>query len=84
VEIVRRFNQLRHFPLTEGEVFQWVASFNRVMPNLDPEALAFVIDAMISGDYEYDGRAGIQYVVAAIKDVVRTERGFAFRKQWPG
>lgn len=77
-------NQLRSYPLSTGEIVQWSASLTRVLPGLDPEAVAYVIDAMIIGVRGYDDTKGVRNIVEALKDLRRTQSGkLCFKKEWP-
>jgi hypothetical protein len=85
VEAVNQFNQLRAYALSGVEIVQWAATIERLVPDLDPVALCWLIDQMLQGEYAYDRHAGVQQLIMGLRNVERTEVGnYKFKIEFPG
>ncbi len=78
-DAITKYNYLRKFPLTPKEVFLWADSLVTIWPDLDPEAIDFVIDKMIAQEIECDG-GGIQNIVKGLKRLDVDAQGNYFVK----
>jgi hypothetical protein len=68
------FNQLRDFKLDALQVVEWKDTIVRIRPDVEPEVLLMAIDALISGDVDYEPKEGIHNIIRALKRVWRDEQ----------
>lgn len=80
IRAVYQFNQLRAYSLTEIEMMEWARSIERLLPDLDIDALNFLIDKMKTGEMEYDKAVGIQNIFNGMKKIEKTESGYKILK----
>lgn len=80
VKAVYQFNQLRAYSLTEIEIMEWARSIERLVPDLDVDALNFAIDCMKTGEIDFDMKSGIQNIFEALKKVEKTSTGYKILK----
>lgn len=57
------------------EIAEWADSLQRLLPDIDLEAMEFMIDNMKKGEIAYDKNAGIQNIFMGLKMVTRDEEG---------
>lgn len=57
------------------EIVEWADSIQRLVPDLDLEALEFMIDNMKTGEIAFDKSAGIQNIFMGLKMVTRDDDG---------
>jgi hypothetical protein len=69
IKAVYQFNQLRAFSLTDIEIVEWAASIARLLPELNPSALEFMVDKMKIGEIQFDKTLGIQNIFNGLKQV---------------
>jgi hypothetical protein len=74
-QALRKYNQLRKFPLTDIEIVEWKTSLFELFPNLDPDAIKFVVLKMLIGVIESDG-GGIQNIIKGLKRLGKNESGY--------
>lgn len=84
VEAINAFNQLRAFPLSQKEIFQWAQTIEAVEPPIDPLALCWLVDEMLVGRVQYDRGAGIQNLIQGVANVERVGNTFQMRENFPG
>jgi hypothetical protein len=84
VEAVGHFNMLRAYPMGRDEVIAWAQTLERVVPDLDPLAVCWLVDEMLAGRYEYDKNAGIQNLTQGLMKVERVGDNFQFKTDFPG
>lgn len=73
---INEFNQLRSFKLNLSDVLQWKDTIIRLKPEIEPEAISFVVDKLILGELDYDKDLGIQNIINGLNMLVRTEKGY--------
>lgn len=74
--VVVEVNNLTAFPMTGDQVEVWAKDLVRLIPNLDLGALAFLIDQMKLGLYDYDKNLGIQNLTVGLTHVKKTQDGY--------
>lgn len=84
VEAVTQFSQLRSYALTANEILQWSVTIERVVKEIDPVSLCWLVDEMLAGRYEYDRFAGIQQLIVGLSKVERVENNYRFKTDFPG
>jgi hypothetical protein len=84
VEAVSYFNMLRAYPLTGTEIVQWAATIERVVLDLDPLALCWLVDEMLAGRYEFDKTVGIQQLITGLGRVEKIQTGYRLKTDFPG
>ena len=59
---VLHVNQLLAYTLTAENIAEWSISIWKIMPDVDPELIAFVLDAYKTDKLEWDKNKGIQNI----------------------
>lgn len=78
--VLYSFNQLRDYKLADHELVEWMKTFDRLLPGIDPDKVQFAIDRMISGELPYDKNKGIQNIFTALKEINGDDRhGYTLR-----
>jgi hypothetical protein len=83
--VVVHVNQLTAFPLSGDQVEDWCRSLQHLIPDLDFDALVFLINEMKKGNYQYDNALGIQNITIGLKHVRKTSNGYVLthsQTQW--
>lgn len=84
------FNQLRDFPLNAIQILEWKDSLLRIMPDLEPDKLEFVIDRMIDGQLTYKPEYGIKNLfiglgmIELVNKVYKIKEGEKVKTNWNG
>jgi len=65
------YNQLRAFKLDAIDILEWKDTILKLMPNVKPPAIQFVIEQMVAGNIEHKKDEGIQNIVRGLKIVVK-------------
>lgn len=76
---IKKYNQLKKFPLSDIEILEWKDSLLTIWPELDPEAIEFVVNKMIAQEIDCDG-GGIQNIVKGLKRLDVNQEGNYFVK----
>ena len=79
-KIIAHVNQLRSYPLTAIEIAEWSRSMKQLFPDLDYDALMFLISEMKAGRAEYDDRLGIRNLTMGMGGVEKTINGYRILK----
>lgn len=89
-DILNTFNQLREYPLNAIQILEWKDSLLRILPDLEPDKLEFVIDRMIDGQITYKPEFGIKNLfiglalIEKINEVYKIKEGEKIKTNWNG
>jgi hypothetical protein len=78
--IVYEVNQLRQYPLNDIEIAEWATTLNEFNPDMEIEALQFIIQQMKFGNLEYEQKDGVQNLTRAFQRIRKTADGWQIRK----
>jgi hypothetical protein len=78
--VIVEVNNLTAFPMSGDQIEVWAKDLVRLIPGLDLGALAFLIDQMKLGNYDYDKNLGIQNLTQGLTFVRKTEEGYKIAK----
>lgn len=67
------YNQLTAFPISDGQIVDWVKSIQEIAPKLDAVVLKKIMDGFKVGLYEFNPKVGIQNVFNAYKCILKDE-----------
>ena len=84
MEALDAFNQLRAFPMGIPEMMQWGQTIEALCPDLDPLALCWLVDEMLTGRCPYDKNIGIGNILNNLERVEKTGSTFEFKQDFPG
>ena len=62
------------------EIAEWADTLLEFKPELDYEALRFIIQQMKFGNLEYEQKDGVQNLTRAFKKITRTSEGYKLLK----
>lgn len=79
-----RLNLIVAFPLSRGEVITWTNEVERLVPDVDQDALRFLFDQFSTEAIEWDKSKGIQNIFAGLKKIRKDNGEWKIKKQWPG
>jgi len=63
---------------------EFARTIERVVPDLDPLMLCWLVDEMLIGRYEYDKNAGVQQITIGLMKIEKTKTGYQFKTDFPG
>lgn len=75
-KVIVDVNQIMQYPLTAVQVLEWAESIERLVPDVDVMALAYLMDAFKLELIEWDRQKGIQNIFAGLKRVRKTDTGY--------
>lgn len=75
-ESLNKFNQLREFPLSALQILEWKDTILEARPNIDPEAIRFIVDKLITADLPYSKGEGILNIFRGLKLIDRNKEGY--------
>lgn len=84
LEAINEFNKLRAYPLDKKEIVEWASTLERVVIDLDPLMLCWLVDEMLAGRHEYDKHGGIQNLTLGLMKIEKTKTGYKFKTDFPG
>lgn len=67
---IYRVNLLNPYPLSDLQVVEWAKCINLLLPEMKPEMLQLIINKMMLGVIEWDGKKGIQNIFSAYKKLI--------------
>lgn len=79
-KVLLHVQQLTAFEIPKEMIEDWSKSLKKLIPDLDYNALQFLIDQMKLGNIEYDKALGIQNLTNGLRFVRKTETGYKLVK----
>ena len=73
-------NKLVAFELDLKQLIDWSLDIKRLMPDVEPEHVQFILDCYKLEKLVWDERKGIQNIFSALKLVAKNERGYYLRR----
>ncbi len=80
---LHRMNQLRNYKLGVIEILEWKDSIVKLMPEVEIEAIDFVIDKLIIGELHYEPNIGIRNIVIGLKNIEKENGEFRVKPYRP-
>lgn len=75
VKVVMNVNDCLPFKMDAPELVHWAQEIDRLIPDVDPEAIRFLIDCFKTEDLIWDRNKGIQNMFLGLKRIRRDEDG---------
>lgn len=66
-KILWHLNQVVAYPMTDLQIEDWARSILELRPDVDLNAVKFLIDKFKTGEREYDSKKGIQNIFVGLK-----------------
>ncbi len=84
VEAIHHFSLMRAYKMDKIEVMAWANTLERLLPDIDPLALCWLVEEMMCCRYPYDKNAGIQQLVAGLGNIEKVGNSYQFKTDFPG
>jgi len=74
-KIIVNVNQLVAFPISADELKTWARDISRLLPDLEPDRLQYLMDCFRTDAIPYDKNKGIQNIFNGLRKIEKKEGG---------
>lgn len=77
--VIIEVNSLLGYKLDVQDVVQWSRDIDRLLPGIEPERIAFLLDQYKTTRFTWDTKLGIQNIFIGLKWIGKTESGYEIK-----